>query len=192
MVTYDDQAYDSKPWGSNVAEPVVPRSRAAKPPRAPHDVWAQASLANLRQVATVLIGLAALFLAGWAGLLLAGARPVGWGRTLLIVTVAIALGMLVEGLRRLWALRSARRLLRTTSWQSVDAHWAGKRRRRGRVLVVLNQDGVVRMRVRETSKVAEQAIEARGRVWMIRPTDRGRTAVMVEEVPEIFRAQVGG
>lgn len=172
-------------------EPVVPRARAAQPPRASHDAWADASLANLRQIATVLLGLGVLFLAGWAGLLLAGARPVGWGRLLMIVTVAAALAMLVEGVRRVYLLRSARRLLRANRWLAVDAHWSGKRHMRGRKMVVLCHDGVLQLRVRETNKAAENAVEARGRVWMLRPTGRGRTAVMVEQVPEIFHARVG-
>lgn len=175
-----------------MAEPVVPRSRAAKPlPTTPHDVWAQASLANLRQIATVLLGLGVLFLAGWAGLLLAGARPVGWGRVLMIVTMAIALGMLVEGLRRIYLLRSARRLLRVSTWEIVDAHWAGKRGIRGRKMVVLHEFGVFRLWVKEPSRAAERAVEARGRVWMLRPTARGRSAVMIEQVPEIFHARLG-
>lgn len=175
-----------------MAEPVVPRSRAAKvPPRTPHDVWAQASLANLRQIATVLLGLGVLFLAGWAGLLLAGARPVGWGRIVMIITVAVALGMVVEGLRRIHLLRSARRLLRASQWDSVDAHWAGKRSIRGRKMVVLHEFGVFRLWVKEPSRAAERAVEARGRVWMLRPTPHGRSAVMIEQVPEIFHARVG-
>jgi hypothetical protein len=175
-----------------VAEPVVPRSRATPPrPLAAHDVWAEASLANLRQIATVLAGLGVLFLAGWTGLLLAGARPVGWGQVLMIVTVAFALGMLIEGLRRFYLLRSSRRLLRAAAWHSVDAHWVGHRHARGRKLVVLYEDGVVRLWVRETNKAVMQAIEARGRVWMVAPNGRGRSAVMVEQVPEIFRARVG-
>jgi hypothetical protein len=175
-----------------VAEPVVPRSRAAKPPpRTPHDVWAQVSLANLRQIATVLLGLGVLFLAGWAGLWLAGARPVGWGRIVMIVTVVVALGMMAEGLRRIYLLRSARRLLRRSQWESVDAHWAGKRSIRGRKMVVLHEFGVFQLRVKETSRAAERAVEARGRVWMLRPTGHGRSAVMIEQVPEIFHARVG-
>lgn len=174
-----------------MTEPVVPRSEAARPPRAPHDVWAQASLANLRQLATVLLGLGLLFLAGWAGLLLAGARPVGWGRVALIVTVAVALGMLLEGVRRIHLLRAARRLLRASSWESVLAHWAGKRSFRGRKMVVLHEFGVVRLRVREPSRAAERAVDARGRVWMLRPTPTGHTAIMIEQVPEIFHARVG-
>ena len=173
-----------------MAEPVVPRTRAAKP-RAPHDVWAQASLANLRQVATVLLGLGALFLAGWAGLLLAGARPVGWGRMLMIVTVVLGLGMLAEGARRLYLLRSTRKLLRGNHWQAVDAHWVGGRHVRGRKMVVLHDQGVLRLWVRETSRAAERAVDARGRVWMLRPTARGRSAVMIEQVPEIYHARVG-
>ena len=174
-----------------MAEPVVPRSRAAKPPRSPHEVWAQASLANLRQIATVLLGLGVLFLAGWAGLLLAGARPVGWGRVVMIITVAVALGMVVEGLRRIYLLRSARRLLRASRWESVDAHWAGKRSISGRKMVVLHEFGVFQLRVKEPSRAAERAVEARGRVWMLRPTAHGRSAVMIEQVPQIFHARVG-
>lgn len=175
-----------------MAEPVVPRSRPAKPPpKTPHEVWAQVSLANLRQIATVLLGLGVLFLAGWAGLLLAGARPVGWGRIAMIVTVAVALGMIVEGLRRIYLLRAARRLLRLSQWESVDAHWAGRRSIRGRKMVVLHEFGVFQLRVKETSRAAERAVEARGRVWMLRPTAHGRSAVMIEQVPEIFHARVG-
>lgn len=175
-----------------MTEPLVPRYREMPPrPPAAQDLLADAALRNLRQVALVLLGLAALFVAGWAGLLLAGARPVGWGQLLMVITVVAAAGMLVEGLRRLHVWRVARVLLATGGpWQHVDAHWIGRRGVRGRRLMVLSEDGAACLWVRDAGRAAERAVDARGRVW-IRPTAKdGRSAVMVDPTPEILLARV--
>lgn len=175
-----------------MTEPVIPRYRD-KPTRAPgaHDVLADAALRNLRQVAVVLAGLAVLFVAGWAGLLVAGAQPVGWGQALMVVTFAAAVVMLLEAWRRLEVVRAVRVLLSGgEGWQRVDAHWIGRRGVRGRRLMVLSQDGAACLLVRDPGRGTERAVDVRGRVLMLRPTVAGRTAVLVDQRPEILLARV--
>ena len=176
-----------------MTEPVVPRYEDA-PLRAlgANDVLADAALRNQRQVALVLIGLAALFVAGWAGLLMAGAKPVGWGQAMMVLTFTIAALMLIDAARRLHVVRSVVSLLAAGErWQHVDAHWIGRRGVRGRRLMVLSTtDGAACLWVRDPSRASERAVDTRGRVWMLSPTDAGRSAVLVDQRPDVLLARL--
>lgn len=176
-----------------MTEPVIPRYRD-KPTRAygaAHEVLVKAAVHNLRQVAAVLVGLAVLFAAGWTGLLLAGAQPVGWGQVLMDMTFTVAVVMVIEAARRYHLARSVRTLLAGgDGWQHAEAHWIGRRGVRGRRLMALSEDGAVCLWVRDASRSTERAIEARGRVLMLRPTLEGRSAVLVDQRPTLLLARM--
>jgi hypothetical protein len=183
-------------WGVPVVtEPVIPRYRDTPAP-AParllgaHDVLADAALRNLRQVAAVLIGLAVLFVGGWIGLLLAGAKPVGWGQLVMVLTFTVAGLMLIDAGRRLYVAWTVRVLRAGERWQDADAHWIGRRGVRGRRLMVLSGDGAACLWVRDSSRAAERAVDTHGRVLMLRPTAAGRSAVLVDQRPELLLARV--
>ena len=171
-----------------MTEPVIPRYRDT---HGAHGVILDAAVHNLRQVAGVLLGLAVLFAAGWTGLLLAGARPVGWGLFLMDTTYTIAVVMVLEAIRRFHVARSVRGLLaRGERWQHAEAHWIGRRGLRGRRLMVLSEDGAACLLVRDPSRSVERAVEFRGRVLMLRPGLDGRSAVLVSQGPALLVARL--
>lgn len=176
-----------------MTEPVVPRYRD-KPTRASggaHAVLVDAAVRNLRQVAGVLVGLAVLFAAGWTGLLLAGAHPVGWGLVVMDTTFTIAILMLIEAARRFNVARTVRLLLvGGERWQQAEAHWIGRRGVRGRRLMVLSEDGAACLLVRDAGRATERAVETRGRVLMLRPTLEGRSAVLVDQRAVLLLARL--
>lgn len=177
-----------------MTEPVAPR-HLETPPRAPahaaHTALVGAALRSHRQVAVVLGGLAVLFVAGWAGLLLAGARPVGWGQLAMVVTFTVAVVMVIEAWRRLHVVRIVRSLLADgEGWHHADAHWIGRRGVRGRRLMVLSDDGALCLWVRDAGRATERTIEARGRVLLLRPTVEGRSAVLVDQRAEVLLARL--
>jgi hypothetical protein len=172
-----------------VTEPVIPRYRNTS--GGAHGVILDAAVHNLRQVAGVLVGLALLFAGGWTGLLLAGAHPVGWGLFLMDTTYTIAVLMVLEAIRRFHIARSVRALLAGGErWQHAEAHWIGRRGVRGRRLMVLSQDGAACLMVRDASRATERAVDARGRVLMLRPALDGRSAVLVAQGPALLLARM--
>ncbi|TDQ05063.1 hypothetical protein [Labedaea rhizosphaerae] len=175
-----------------MTEPVIPRYRD-KPTHAygiARGALVDAALHNVRQVAAVLVGLAVLFVAGWTGLLLAGAHPVRWGQVLMDATFTVALVMLLEAARRVHLVRAVRRLAGGERWQYAEAHWIGRRGVRGRRLMVLSEDGAACLWVRDMSPATERAIDNRGRVLMLRPALDGRTAVFVDQRATVLLARL--
>jgi hypothetical protein len=75
-------------------------------------------------------------------------------------------------------------------WQYADAHWIGRRGVRGRRLMVLSEEGAACLWVRDPSRAAERAVDAHGRVLMLRPTVAGRSAVLVDRGPELLLARL--
>lgn len=146
---------------------------------------ARASLDRTRQSVLVLLGLAALFAAGWTGLMIAGARPVGWGRILVFGMLSMAIALLAEAGWLFYLYRTVRKHVAGGEWVSVDAHWVGKRR-----ILVLSGAGAVALRVRTGYRSVEPAVEATGRVWMTPVSDQGRTVLMVDQVPELLLAKL--